>query len=355
MPVGALRYGGARLASSAPSMDRVEGPRFQRAAHRQATGRLGVVVGVAGDPAQPQRCVGQHEPQYGGTVVEEGGTQVVGDVVAGDVREVGGGLVGCVGHALGQQHVVVGDPHAAAGPCRRPAEVRRLLDEHGAKAVVGGGKCGGHTGRAAADHDHVVLVHGLHTRTGYSFCHALGVGLGSGRRCGGVRRRGRVCRAGGRACRRVGGGAGPVRRRRRDGDVGRDRVRGWRDVRAAGRRGGGHGRRNDRLPAARGRRRGVPGDAVGVLLVECVDDRLAGRGGGPVRPVGLSVQDVVPEQRVLPLLLGQRERVAVPVAGDPRAPWSSGTRSRDIRSGVLRGPGRGGPRGRRARAPTRRR
>ena len=87
--------------------------------------------------------------------VEERAAQVVVDGVAGDVREVGGGVLGGVLDSGLAEHVVVGHPDAATGAGGGAAVVRRLLHEDGVEAVAGGGEGGGHARRARPGHDDV--------------------------------------------------------------------------------------------------------------------------------------------------------------------------------------------------------
>ena len=75
--------------------------------------------------------------------------------VADDAVQVGAGLLRGVAHAVAAQHLVVGDPDAAAGARGRPAVVGRLLDDDGAQAVTLRGQRGRHPGRAAAHDDDV--------------------------------------------------------------------------------------------------------------------------------------------------------------------------------------------------------
>ncbi|MFD2399565.1 FAD-binding protein [Prauserella oleivorans] len=93
---------------------------------------------------------------------------------------------------------------------------------------------------------------------------------------------------------------------RRHGDQRRRRLRGWRDAVPGAGRLLRHHAGDARLPAARDRRRRLGGDAGAVLRAERGEPALARTQRRAVRGKHGAAQDVLPDQRVLPLLLGQR-------------------------------------------------
>jgi hypothetical protein len=169
----------------------------------------------------------------------------------------------------------------------------------------------------------------------------------------GLRRRGRLRRDRGGPVGRVGGRAGQVRRGRCDGVVGRGGLRRWRDQAAGPGRRAGHPGGHVRVPAPRGGRRRLRPDPVAVLPGQRGDAEVAGGPGRAVRREPLPVQDLVPHQRLLPLLLGQR-------AGAARRRHARAARAPDqgqghVRRAVLRPTGRVRPRARGAGAAADRR
>ncbi len=131
--------------------------RLHAAPAGQPAGRLGVVVGVARHPRQPQRGPGQHQVEHGRAVLEERLPQPGRHVGARHVRQVGAGLIRRVGHPGGPQHRVARGPDPAPRPRRRPAERPGLLDHHDAQPEVRRGERGRHPRRSAARHHHVEL------------------------------------------------------------------------------------------------------------------------------------------------------------------------------------------------------
>ena len=106
--------------------------RLHAAPAGQPAGRLGVVVGVARHPRQPQRGPGQHQVEHGRAMLEERLPQPGRHVGARHVGQVGAGLIRRVRHPGGPQHRVARGPDPAPRPRRRPAERPGLLDHHDA-------------------------------------------------------------------------------------------------------------------------------------------------------------------------------------------------------------------------------
>ena len=109
----------------------IERLRLDRPAGGAAPGLLRVVVRVAGHPAHLQGRVLEHEGQHLRTTVEVGVDLLGRHDVADDGVQIGAGGVFGVRLSGALEDLVVGDPHAAARPGRRAAEMGSLLHQHG--------------------------------------------------------------------------------------------------------------------------------------------------------------------------------------------------------------------------------
>ena len=131
---------------------------LDRTAARAAARGLGVVIGVRGHPAHPQRGVLQHERQHFRPALQVGVDAFRFDDVSDDSVQVGAGRLRGVFDAVALENLVVGNPHSSARTCSRAAIVRSLLDDYCRKTPVGGGEGSNHAGAAAPDDDDVELL-----------------------------------------------------------------------------------------------------------------------------------------------------------------------------------------------------
>ena len=155
--LGVRRVQPLQLGAEDPAVHR---HRLHGASTRPATRLLGQVVGVLGNPLELHRRLLEDEVDDLRAAVEEGVASLLRHHVTDDGLEVAPGLLGVVRVDLAgvAECPVAGDPHAAAGPSRRAAEVGALLDHDGVQAVLRGGECRGHPGPAGAHDDDVTRL-----------------------------------------------------------------------------------------------------------------------------------------------------------------------------------------------------